>query len=581
MVGSLEVLRIPEAGCERVVALCLVLSRAPALNQSPKTKISTSLTRSLPSRTDVLEEAEPAPGFCATLEFGDRAPPLFSTTRCPYPSQQTNQISFHLSCVLHNLLFLMTNDTSDPISENADDGKPLKDTKDTLPAPCPPPQALNGSTDTQTKGQPQGQTKPFISFSGPGESLITMALGKKKKKGGPLIVEPDPDDIHPDIDYTNPANLTRLLALFQNGWILSRGRGPRNQDTCLWCRGDIAEDAEILTHVGSGNSCRNSWPATCLLQWIDDEIDVHHPSSKLLRCPMCREEFYTAYGFRPKLEFLKVNEAEGGVKLMDAAFTRVVLFSPTFAKEACLKKGMSLIFMQPEEIKKIGLWGKHRKTFADCEALRLKNPTEDMDYNTASLPEPTITTGNLNPFNSVENLAFPVGISGAVPAASSPIPSTNMSANGNGNQKGEEEQTFDTTWVLIDYGNNEFRITPFLSEQAEALKKDMTEHRVTVTMMDAQAFNEEAKKNGGLVAAVKGFKVDVQGMGEMMESGKEFVKEMFKKAMLPEGKHEKQWYRRLLRAFAVVVEEETERRHGDEEMDVPVSWSGEDSDDSM
>ncbi|KAK5241805.1 hypothetical protein LTR40_013037, partial [Exophiala xenobiotica] len=34
--------------------------------------------------------------------------------------------------------------------------------------------------------------------------------------------EPDPDELHPDIDSTNVVNLSRLIALLQSGWILSR-----------------------------------------------------------------------------------------------------------------------------------------------------------------------------------------------------------------------------------------------------------------------------------------------------------------------------------------------------------------------
>ena len=37
------------------------------------------------------------------------------------------------------------------------------------------------------------------------------------------------------------------------GKILSRGHGPRNQHMCLWCRGPLAPNIEILTHHGSNN----------------------------------------------------------------------------------------------------------------------------------------------------------------------------------------------------------------------------------------------------------------------------------------------------------------------------------------
>jgi hypothetical protein len=89
-----------------------------------------------------------------------------------------------------------------------------------------------------------------------------------------------PDDPHVPLDLTNPETLTRVLSLLQAGWVIGRGRGPRNHDFCLWCRGPInGEETMIFTHVGAKDGCGNSWPAPCLLDSIKLDIDsVSFPS---------------------------------------------------------------------------------------------------------------------------------------------------------------------------------------------------------------------------------------------------------------------------------------------------------------
>jgi len=239
---------------------------------------------------------------------------------------------------------------------------------------------------------------------------------------------------------------------------------------------------------------------------------------------MCREDFYSAYGESDGLEYLEIREPRDGINLMDTAFVRFILFSPIYIKEAYLKEGKILIFMQAEDIKKIGLWGKERKFFADCEGINLMGSFREMDFKMLEVPESDGAVVNVDANNTTETpppwsaIKLAVANAGAAFLAHA-VPNTEAVVDANVNVK-KNQPVFDTTWVLIDYGNNEFRMAPFLTDQAKALKRDLTEDKGPVRTINAEIFNVEAKKNGGLLAAVQNFKHDNEGIKAMMEGGK-------------------------------------------------------------
>jgi hypothetical protein len=355
------------------------------------------------------------------------------------------------------------------------------------------------STEEQAKPQPQSDVDTVVENPAEHEGSVLLRIKGRKQPSWAMITEPDPETLHPDLDLTDRNTLTRLLALVQNGWVLSHGRGPRNHDTCLWCRGAIESDVDMLTHVGTdnGSKCRNSWPAACLMEWIHQELDV--ANGHKLKCPMCSADF-CGYGTKTAQDF-KVNQGKAdGESVLNAAWLRVVLFSPLFAREAALKEGKQLIFMKGAEAKKLVFLGRSKAIFYQCEGLL--DPVESENKRKWLKRQ----YGDNLPWN-VEKLTE-MGIAQSEATAIMHAYTQTSASPSNPPHDGplELHPRFDTTWVIIDRGNNQFIMSPFLTEQAHnVIRLPVQLGSGVINDMTAAEFNALAKKNGGLLAAIKGF----------------------------------------------------------------------------
>ncbi|KIY00880.1 uncharacterized protein Z520_03546 [Fonsecaea multimorphosa CBS 102226] len=371
-----------------------------------------------------------------------------------------------------------------------------------------------------------------------------------------FFVEPDPETVHPDVDLTDRNNLVRLLALYQSGWEKGRGRGPRDHETCIWCRGPVAPNVEVLTHVGTSNSCRNSWPATCLLDWINQELGGG-ARNHVLRCPMCREEFFSLY----KAEGADFRADQGGPdagRVINAGWLRCILFSPVYARETCVKKGKPLIIIKSEEARKLVLLNTEKIIFNTCEELPLTGLGPRKRWIDRVLAADT--SNNSGPLSSSHTFVQD-------PVAASIVNHPLV--------RFEEppKRTFDTVWVVLDWGSNQFRMSPLLSLQADALKILMEEQGGVVKIMNADEFDAMAKGNGGLAAAVTGFQPDDRAeLAEMWESGSVWLSKLLNESS-KDGEHasDKEWYERLARAFGSKVNLSPEEADDGVREDVPSS----------
>jgi hypothetical protein len=65
---------------------------------------------------------------------------------------------------------------------------------------------------------------------------------------------------------------------------------------------------------------------------------------------------------------------------------------------------------------------------------------------------------------------------------------------------------FDTTWVIIERGTNQFIMSPYLTEKINQwVRSPVVAGKGIIKNMTAEEFNVKAKENGGLVAAAKAF----------------------------------------------------------------------------
>ncbi len=274
--------------------------------------------------------------------------------------------------------------------------------------------------------------------------------------------EPEADAIHPDIDRTDVVNLSRLIALFQSGWTLSRGHGPRNNDFCLWCRGPMTEHTEILIHDCGPNTsakCNNAWPASCFLQSVVN-FEIDKAGTRVLRCPMCRAEIFNAHRLKrdPRMQDFQHPTYE-----VVPAHIRVLLFGARLALQYAKEHGSRpLFFMERAEVAKLAMLGRNSVVFRQVDAL--KHP-----------------------------------------------------------ERGEDH--FVTLWLVIDWGNNEYRMTPYLS--TPNIVPEMLRERISplqgIRFMTAQEVEHEAAVKGGLAEAVAAFMPDLhdESIKEMVHGGKQ------------------------------------------------------------
>ncbi|KAJ9609701.1 hypothetical protein H2200_006029 [Cladophialophora chaetospira] len=359
------------------------------------------------------------------------------------------------------------------------------------------------STEPQPKTQPQSDDEDLSGY-GPSQWETTPPLApapapvEDKEECWAMIT--DTGTTHPDLDLTDRNTVTRILALIQNGWVLSHGRGPRNHENCLWCRGPIESDVHMLTHVGTdnGSKCRNSWPATCLLDWISQELDAVH--GYRLKCPMCSTHFYDGSA-RAAQDFQANQGTSDPVSVLNTAWLRCQLFSPAFARDAAIKEGKQLIFMKGAEARKLVFLGKEKVIFYRTEGI--VDPVEARNKRKWLRKH----YGNNLPFTVEQLIGMGIAQSEATAIIQASAPDSTISLPDLPTDRPLELQPqFDTTWVIIDRGNNQFIMSAFPTQQAHnVIWLPCEVGKCNIKNMTAEEFNTMAKENGGLLAAVKSY----------------------------------------------------------------------------
>ncbi|KIX02869.1 uncharacterized protein Z518_08812 [Rhinocladiella mackenziei CBS 650.93] len=321
-----------------------------------------------------------------------------------------------------------------------------------------------------------------------------------------LLIEPRPEELHPDVDRTLAVNLTRLLTLGEANWFVSRGKGPREREICLWCRGPLHEKCEIITHMDG--KCNNSWALSCFMEWINDQLD--DVEAYKLSCPMCGVQFYHS-------------RRDEGLRLgptlrseMPAAWFRVTLFCPEAIHQKA-ENGFPIIFMSSEQVATLPLWGRHKKLFEQIN----------------DIPVQIRQTG---PYYSIDHCKYM--------ASGKPSPS-------------KSKRAFDT-WVLINFGHNEFRMSPFLPDVANQILQDLLLakgqrdcHSDVWTAVTAEPLMHAARQEGGLKAALEAFKpfdntmeqmgldaaAKIRGIIQRIERGQDTTSSASASALLPPSIH--------------------------------------------
>ncbi|KAH0837238.1 hypothetical protein FOPE_04707 [Fonsecaea pedrosoi] len=347
-----------------------------------------------------------------------------------------------------------------------------------------------------------------------------------------FCLELDPETIHPTVDLGDRNNLVRLLALYQSGWERGRGRGPRDHETCIWCRGPVGPNVEVLTHVGRNNSCRNSWPVTCLLDWIQQQLGTVRGHS--LRCPMCAEEFYHRYSVTGA-DFKADQGGPDAQRVVDAGWLRCTLFGTAYARDFCVKRKKPLIIMESEEARKLVLLNREKYMFNKCEEL------------------PQTALEGTRWFSRV--VAADIAQSfGATPAPDSGLPAPVAPVIYPRPVEGEAEKpknTFNMAWMILDHGNNQYRMSPILCLDACCLIVQTEGLGGVTKTMTAEEFNAMTKARGGLKTVVESFGPDdVTDALEMDASSRLWLAKMLGKPPRdPDYPSDDEWYKRIALAF--------------------------------
>lgn len=414
--------------------------------------------------------------------------------------------------------------------------KELSDTakvlKETFAQACASLSAANSSAQSQTHPSEHATASPT------NPSTTSMAIPSKRNHTALIVAEPDPSTLYPDADLSDKQTVGRLLTLFQASWTLSRGRGPRDQDTCSWCRGPMASEVQILTHAGKDNNCRNSWHATCLLQWLEGEFKSTH--FQRLRCPMCRLQLFDRTQIT-SLDFYALQAEGRGYRAedLDAAWVRLVVFSPEYAKDICGKAGKQLLILDSKEMRQVHLWGATRYVFELVEQIPRKVQNRFMEHHMLWKQKARKELATRQQDQNADK--------GKKPEKEVP----------------EQQEMEETTWVMINWGHNEFRLSPYLPQEATSLEQSSREAGISVRRVTAEEFKEAAKMAGGLQAAIQGYEADEGEMVRMRESGKQFVQDIIEKGpgTGPDGLKEFNWYTRIAATALVDHGIEPPRQH--------------------
>lgn len=249
------------------------------------------------------------------------------------------------------------------------------------------------------------------------------------------------DEIHPDFDRSDEGDNVRLVALALDCWRFQRGRGPRNDDLCNFCRGTLTDTTEIFVH--ENRKCRNAWPVCCLLGMLDQQLVIDFG---FVRCPKCSLVLFNTHCID---EFMLTKE-DG-----PTAVLRVTLFSPEFVLQCGFQERRPIIFMEREQMKSVTMFQDEAKLFSDCSDIKREG----------------------------ESQRITVGTQMTAPGTLSPV---------------------FNAWVLIGFRYNIFRMCTFLPQQMEELRSELVAGGANVRLMSAESFNAEAELRGGLTTTLDG-----------------------------------------------------------------------------
>ncbi|KAK5062618.1 hypothetical protein LTR84_004691 [Exophiala bonariae] len=280
------------------------------------------------------------------------------------------------------------------------------------------------------------------------------------------------DDVHPDINPNDKLSILHLVTLCLNGWRIQKGRGPRHNEFCLYCRADVTDSTQMLVHAG--NKCGNAWPVSCFLTLIKWEWAnrVRRPRSPM-RCPMCRHAIYTVPMIPPTW-----SQSSCGFADDPNVLVKISLFSPDFVVKcaaATMEKARPISFIKQADLKQVPMFPEEKRLFTLCSSITVMGNPGDGAGETIDV--------NLNP-------VLPSFVSGL----SSEQPDNHPSS-----------PVFDT-WVLIDFGHNIFRACTFLPSQMEELQRSLIKAGLHYEEVNESYFSSASTglAQGGLAAALDG-----------------------------------------------------------------------------
>ncbi|KAL6244248.1 hypothetical protein RBB50_008490 [Rhinocladiella similis] len=319
--------------------------------------------------------------------------------------------------------------------------------------------------------------------------------------------EPNADDVHPDLDRTKIIHLSRLIALMQCGWTVTRGRGPRNHAFCLWCRGPLTDHTEILVHScdpGASSKCNNAWPASCFMkQFINFELKA--PGRKSILCPMCRGLI-----IRTKISLLSASALTSDFDPPEKnkaypALVRIMFFSAEKALQEPETNTKGVFVMERSEVAKLAKLGRNKVLFESIDAIKhLQRCTEHL---------------------------------------------------------------FDS-WLVINCGDNEYRLTPLIQSEKDGPNPYGEAMAICrQKCVTAEKLEEEAANNGGLDKAVAAFRPDFdEGVKQMISAGKEELAKILDQWIMQEPNVEvrqsqrKAYFKSLKNVFAIIESSNNLRR---------------------
>jgi len=154
--------------------------------------------------------------------------------------------------------------------------------------------------------------------------------------------------------------------------------------------------------------------------------------------------------------------------------------------------------MKGTEARKLVLTGKDNTIFSQCEGLM--DPVE-------LRRERRCYHGSLGPHPADDMTSMGISQSEVTAIVNTQAHATSKDrASSDDDKPVELTPQFDTTWVIIDRGNNQFIMSPFLSDQInKTIRAPVALGSGVFRDMTAEEFNNLAKENGGMLAAIKGF----------------------------------------------------------------------------